>query len=1603
MGKRAISLFLALCLTAGLTTVPAAAEETVPDIRENEVINVEAETAAEAKLGSSPESGSASDSEMVSALSEGISVWDGSIAAGFASGQGTEENPYLISSASQLAYLAQMVNSGEDYYHKYFKLTCDIDLNHIEWAPIGTDDDPFRGSFDGAGYRIIGLHITQFYEYAGLFGRMYAPAEGTTICNLSVDGNIEISGAGTTKIGMLLGECEDHYGDVPVVFNNCVASGEIMRSGEDDYTNCIGGILGEGDNIELLNSQSRVEIVGEKISGRANTGIGGLIGYLRAFSDSNAVRILDCGFTGSVAVSSDDTTGLVYIGGIIGNLASGASTVVRVESCYNAGSLRADGRRNITIGGIIAYPSSDGDVYISNCYNSGALSSTARSFAVAGGILGDNRCCGTISNCYNSGEISGVTSSKGQMYVCSGGLIGWDYHPASFTYCYNIGQVSALCNSGSGYAGGAVGRNSGSESYTSIYCLDSVPAIGNDEGLSIRSLPYFAMQMQVAYRGFDFENVWEMGGDSYHFPVLRGMDNLNGTWEKTDVEDSNVEIDTGHYYSITAMRSFRIYAQGAGYPAPVGFTVTVGDQVYTGYADGSHVCDMIDVWVEPGYTGDIEISRDGYHTQRIPAEYTSMLNYIAMVPTSVTDPFANALLLDKSSANYAAYRNLLQSGETMYQRDLTDTEEELISLYPMVEWNGHGEGTVWLEQGEIRVPLTNNTFNQVDWGDYLFAAGETIYLCAEAADGTGLRYATNLKVIAKLHSGLEINLGEDLEIDTGASGEGDLSIFGGEKLEFDLAELSDDLIPIEVTVKGDGSIQGTIGFALGEASDKEAVFGSMKDSIDRLAEAGDETGRAAAKLLEEMKQYGVPIERAGTFGAKGTAQLLGYFTGKMVEGQITLTECKMAVLFSGSLSYTYNTLILNIPAYFKMSLGSKLEAYLKMVYDEASGAMNTEDGQRLDTSFSLSAEAGPGWEGYVSVGVKGSGILKISSVLPLTERDTALSLRAAFSAVGTLAGIEGEWLFYETPEKVFWDSGEWCWKDADDPETQVLSFSPRLAAVPMSVVGNGNTLVTGISGYQSPALAQLSDGRMLAVWMADVPDRSLVDNGGVYYSICTDGTWSEPTLAADDGTNDSAPRLHQEDGVLYLAWQNYQTVFETDTLPDYDVLAGQIETVVSAFDPDTDTWSAPEAGTPGWYTAAEELPEDYADEWPVTDSTRQVLSENGMRGVLYTAAEDDTGLPQVWGIFSEDGNWGEPVQLTSAVGGVNGFSAVMDGEKITILLTTGEYDNSALMLHEVALNVDLSVTDVDYVRQTLVPGQALTLEVSVKNNSPVNAVGMVIRVANSNGAELTQKTVMAAIPSGGEELVYVNYQLPETLVEDELHLTVTPLLWADTDESDNTAMCKLQFVDLSVESLTAVTAGGQTQAVVQVVNRGQTETAPTDLTFYRDSPDGEVLATAQTGTLAVGVLDNVSVILPALNEDDLVYVKAEPLGEENLIGNNTLHAVVTAGDSAETDISATAGRTKNVLTVTARIDNRTASNLEPVTLAVAAYEEKTGRQLDCALFENVTVTALNSEEYRVEFSLPSGTETVLWKVFCLDESWSPITGPLTGRAQTDQG
>ncbi len=86
-------------------------------------------------------------------------AWDGSIALFYQGGDGTQGNPYLIASGAQLARLASQVNAGNEAGN-YYQLTSDINLGGQDWTPIGNENTPFIGSFDGMGHVISNLYIS---------------------------------------------------------------------------------------------------------------------------------------------------------------------------------------------------------------------------------------------------------------------------------------------------------------------------------------------------------------------------------------------------------------------------------------------------------------------------------------------------------------------------------------------------------------------------------------------------------------------------------------------------------------------------------------------------------------------------------------------------------------------------------------------------------------------------------------------------------------------------------------------------------------------------------------------------------------------------------------------------------------------------------------------------------------------------------------------------------------------------------------------------------------------------------------------------------------------------------------------------------------------------------------------------------------------------------------------------------------------------------------------------------------------------------------------------------------------------------------------------
>ncbi|MBE6193722.1 MAG: hypothetical protein E7139_07280 [Rikenellaceae bacterium] len=279
------------------------------------------------------------------------------------------ENGYEIYTAGGLKWLASEVNGGtNDFAGETITLANDINLNNVEWTKIGTETNPFSGSFDGNGHVIKNLNIVEaeakegkayigFFGYAknatiknvtfenvnlnipcldidhsqGHIGAVAGSLEGTsTIENVTVKGNIYVESTvtanGASRVAVVAGG--NSYGNVTMKNVHVVASeGSYLKA-----NNNVGSLAGQlqGKNV-FENCSSNINVTGTKFFA------GGIIGL--AAGDS---QFTNCHTTGNVAVTAG-REGRAHdqyrVGGIAGGWSDGAKNVCTLTNCSYDGEL----------------------------------------------------------------------------------------------------------------------------------------------------------------------------------------------------------------------------------------------------------------------------------------------------------------------------------------------------------------------------------------------------------------------------------------------------------------------------------------------------------------------------------------------------------------------------------------------------------------------------------------------------------------------------------------------------------------------------------------------------------------------------------------------------------------------------------------------------------------------------------------------------------------------------------------------------------------------------------------------------------------------------------------------------------------------------------------------------------------------------------------------------------------------------------------------------------------------------------------------------------------------------------------------------------------
>ena len=252
-------------------------------------------------------------------------AWDGSVAANFAGGNGTEANPYLISNAKELAFLAEKVNLGNDTASTYYKLTADIDVSGgSEWTAIGTYINRFKGTFDGGGHIVSGININKpDKKFQGLFGYSEGIIKNVGVEDSSIIGEVHVGGI-----------CGSNEGTI----EGCYNTGYIEATSD-----VAGGICGFNNdaNAKIKNCYNTGTLDGDFSGGICGANMNGSISecYNAGKVSSRSTVGSICGMNSGTIANCYNSKYICSIGGINGSDITGQAEGISMEELCNITAL----------------------------------------------------------------------------------------------------------------------------------------------------------------------------------------------------------------------------------------------------------------------------------------------------------------------------------------------------------------------------------------------------------------------------------------------------------------------------------------------------------------------------------------------------------------------------------------------------------------------------------------------------------------------------------------------------------------------------------------------------------------------------------------------------------------------------------------------------------------------------------------------------------------------------------------------------------------------------------------------------------------------------------------------------------------------------------------------------------------------------------------------------------------------------------------------------------------------------------------------------------------------------------------------------------------
>lgn len=384
----------------------------------------------------------------------------------------------IINTPAKLAQFAWLVNNGNSFEGRTVTLSADIDLSRHLWVPIGTEDYPFQGRFNGAGHCINGLYIdNSSRDQQGLFGYFFdygsSAIENVVVTNLDITARDKVGGiagvaTGTVRDCTVFGNIagRDCVGGVAgkskSYIRNCAVVANV--SGRDE----IGGVVGSTEYHTVEGCQTAGKVIGDSYTGgvvglsegqgiylcvnhaevTASTNYcGGVVGYTLGPVENCVSYGTINGFVeaGGVAgqafsliqncVNEGDVYGMEYSGGIVG------VSKHDIRNCRNRGYVWSTSMAGGICGSFANFTAK-----LINCHNSGEV----QSLELAGGIAGTTA-FGRVINCSNQGHVMGTFGGA----RCAGGIVG-QAEKTLIHNCANTGTIKTQYAGNSAYVGGLV-------------------------------------------------------------------------------------------------------------------------------------------------------------------------------------------------------------------------------------------------------------------------------------------------------------------------------------------------------------------------------------------------------------------------------------------------------------------------------------------------------------------------------------------------------------------------------------------------------------------------------------------------------------------------------------------------------------------------------------------------------------------------------------------------------------------------------------------------------------------------------------------------------------------------------------------------------------------------------------------------------------------------------------------------------------------------------------------------------------------------------------------------------------------------------------------